>query len=89
VRFARGGEMAKKNRSFPLSGSAKAMQENAGNAGAAAGASYTLVGGILVLGGLGYAFDKWQGSAPWGVLIGLVLGIIVGFYDLVKTAWPR
>jgi ATP synthase protein I len=81
--------MAKKNRSFPFSRSAKSLQENASNAGAAAGASYTLVGAIILLGGIGYAVDKWQGSAPWGSLIGLILGIVVGFYELVKTFWPR
>ena len=48
-----GVEMAKKNRSFSFSRSAKSLQENASNAGAAAGASYTLVGGILLLGGIG------------------------------------
>ena len=37
-------------------------------------ASYTLVGGIILLGGLGYAIDAWRGSAPWGLLIGLMLG---------------
>lgn len=83
------GEMAKKNRSFPYSRSAKSLQDNASNAGAAAGASYTLVGGIIVLGGLGYVVDKWQGTSPWGLIIGLALGIIVGFYDLVKTAAKR
>jgi F0F1-type ATP synthase assembly protein I len=82
-------EMAKKNRDFPFSRSTKALQENATNAGAAAGASYTLVGAILMLGGLGYAFDRWQGSAPWGLMIGLGLGMVVGFYELVKTTWPR
>ena len=86
---ARGGEMAKKIRSFPFSRSAKSLQENASNAGAAAGASYTLVGAIILLGGIGYAVDRWQGSAPWGLLIGLMLGIVVGFYELVKTFWPR
>jgi hypothetical protein len=58
-------EMVKKNRSFSFSRSAKSLQENATNAGSAAGASYTLVGGILVLGGIGYAVDRWQGSSPW------------------------
>ena len=81
--------MAKKNREFSYSRSAKSLQDNASNAGAAAGASYTLVGGIIVLGGLGYAFDKWRDTAPWGLLLGLALGIIVGFYDLVKIAWRR
>jgi ATP synthase protein I len=81
--------MVKKPRSFSYSRSAKSLQENASNAGAAAGASYTLVGAIIVLGGLGYAVDRWQGSAPWGLLIGLGLGMVVGFYELVKTAWPR
>ena len=81
--------VVKKNRSFPFSRSAKFLQENASNAGAAAGASYTLVGAILVLGGLGYAVDRWQGSSPWGLLIGLTLGVVVGFYELVKTTWLR
>jgi F0F1-type ATP synthase assembly protein I len=81
--------MAKKNRSFSYSRSAKSMQENATRAGSAAGASYTLVGAILVLGAIGYAIDKWRDTSPWGVIIGLTLGIIVGFYDLVKTTWHR
>jgi ATP synthase protein I len=81
--------MAKKNRIFSFSASAKSLQANASNAGDAASASYTLVGGIILLGGIGYAVDKWQGSAPWGLLIGLALGMIVGFYELVKTAWRQ
>jgi F0F1-type ATP synthase assembly protein I len=79
--------MAKKNRSFSYSRSAKSLQENATRAGSAAGASYTLVGAILVLGAIGYAIDKWLDSSPWGLIIGLALGTIVGFYDLVKTTW--
>ena len=79
--------MAKKNHGFSYSRSAKSLQENAERAGSAAGASYTLVGGILVLGGIGYAVDHWRGTAPWGLIIGLVLGVVVGFYDLVKSTW--
>jgi ATP synthase protein I len=81
--------MAKKNRSFSYSRSAKSLQENATNAGSAAGASYTLVGGILVLGAIGYGIDKWRDTSPWGLIIGLTLGIVVGFYDLVKIATRR
>jgi hypothetical protein len=50
--------MAKKDRSFSYSRSAKSLQENAERAGSAAGASYTLVGSILVLGGVGYDLVK-------------------------------
>ncbi|HTI42503.1 MAG TPA: AtpZ/AtpI family protein [Vicinamibacterales bacterium] len=81
--------MAKKNRSFSYSRSAKSLQENAERAGSAAGAAYALVGGILVLGGIGYAVDKWRDTSPWGLIIGLLLGVIVGFYDLVKTTARR
>ena len=50
-------------------------------AGPAAGASYTLVGGIILLGGIGYGLDRWQGTAPGVCLSGLMLGLIVGFYE--------
>jgi ATP synthase protein I len=55
----------------------------------AAAASYTLIGGIIVLGGLGYALDSWLGTDPWLLLLGLLMGILVGFYELVRYAWGR
>ena len=33
--------------------------------------------------------DRWRDTAPWGLIIGLVLGVVIGFYDLVKTTWRR
>jgi F0F1-type ATP synthase assembly protein I len=65
--------------------SMRAFQENVQRAGPAAGASYTLTGGILLLGGLGYAVDKWLHTSPWLFLTGLTLGIVVGFYALVMS----
>jgi ATP synthase protein I len=67
----------------------RALQDNLRRSGAVAGASYALIGAILLLGGLGYWWDGWAGTAPWGLVSGLVLGIIVGFYELVKTVWRR
>jgi F0F1-type ATP synthase assembly protein I len=61
----------------------------AGRAGSAMMASYTLIGAIILLGGIGYAVDAWSGSAPWGLLIGLLLGIVVGFYELAKAVWRK
>jgi F0F1-type ATP synthase assembly protein I len=79
--------MAKPNRSFSLTRAARSFQENVARSGPVAAASYTLVGGILLLGGIGYAVDAWQGTAPWGLLIGLFLGMAVGFWELIKTVW--
>jgi F0F1-type ATP synthase assembly protein I len=61
----------------------------AGPAGSAMMASYTLIGAIILLGGIGYAIDAWRGSSPWGLLIGLMLGLVVGFYELAKAVWRR
>jgi F0F1-type ATP synthase assembly protein I len=81
--------MAKKSRGFSLSRSAQSLQENVVRSGPVAGAAYTLVGGIILLGGIGYALDRWQDTAPWFLVTGLILGIIVGFYELVKTVYRR
>jgi len=72
-----------------LERSAKSFQESAERAGPAAGASYTLIGAILLLGGLGYAIDAWRGTAPWFLVGGLLLGIVVGMWELAKTVWRR
>ena len=68
-----------------LERSMRAFQENVQRAGPAAAASYTLTGGIFLLGGLGYFADKWLGTSPWLFLIGLTLGIVVGFYAVVMS----
>ena len=76
-------------RNDDLERSAKSLQENFVRAGPAMSASYTLIGAILVLGGIGYALDAWLGTSPWCLLGGLLLGIVVGFYELAKTVWGR
>jgi F0F1-type ATP synthase assembly protein I len=72
-----------------LERSTEQLQESAERAGPAAGASYTLIGAIIVLGAIGYAVDSWRGTAPWGLVIGLMLGIVVGMWELAKTVWPK
>lgn len=67
----------------------RSLQENAERAGPAAGAGYTLIGAILLLGGIGYAIDVWRATSPWFLFGGLMLGIVVGMYELAKTVWPR
>jgi F0F1-type ATP synthase assembly protein I len=71
-----------------LERAAKAFQQNVTSAGPVAAASYTLIGAILLLGAIGYALDRWRGTSPWFLLAGLLLGLIVGFYELAKAVWP-
>ena len=55
--------------------------------GPAAAATYTLIGGVLLMGMLGYFLDNWLGTKPWLLFIGLMLGLFSGFYQLAKTVW--
>jgi F0F1-type ATP synthase assembly protein I len=71
----------------PLARATKYLQDNVRRSGPAAAASYTLVGAIILLGGIGYAIDRWRGSSPWFLLGGLLLGLVIGFYDLARAVW--
>jgi len=66
-----------------------AFQDAVQQAGPAAAAGYTLIGALLFLGGIGYALDWWLQTGPWCLVGGLILGIIVGFYELAKTVWSK
>jgi ATP synthase protein I len=79
--------MARKREGSGFERTTRAFQANITSAGPVAAASYTLVGGIILLGGIGYAVDRWWGTAPWGLVVGLALGIVVGFYELIKAAY--
>jgi F0F1-type ATP synthase assembly protein I len=66
------------------------LQENVRRAGPAASAGYTLIGAIAVLGGAGHLVDRWaETSSPWFLLCGMLLGVVVGFYELAKTVWKK
>lgn len=76
-------------RGFLSPRSLKYLQDNLRRAGPVAAAGYTLVGAILLLGGLGFVLDRWLDASPWFLLGGLLLGIVVGFYELSKIMWRR
>lgn len=81
--------MAKRNEDPFVDKSMRSFQETVRKSGPAASASYTLLGAILLLGGIGYGVDVWRGSGPWGLVVGLMLGLIVGFYELARAVWKR
>ena len=75
------------SRSLISTRSLRALQSTISASGPAAMASYTLIGAIILLGGIGYAVDEWRGTSPWFLFGGLILGLIVGFYELARTLW--
>jgi F0F1-type ATP synthase assembly protein I len=81
--------MPEEDRDPFLARSLSYLQENIRRSGPAASAGYTLIGAILLLGGAGYALDARFGTSPWLLLAGLLLGLVVGFYELAKTVWHR
>lgn len=52
-------------------------------------ASYALIGAVVACGALGYLLDSYLDTTPWFVIAGLLVGICVGFYNLVVTARRR
>ena len=72
-----------------IQGATKSFQDNVTRSMPWAAASYTLIGAILLMGLIGYALDRWLGTAPWLLLAGLLLGIITGFYELAKAVWRQ
>src|SRR5688500_7942273 len=68
--------------------SVKSLQENVTRAAPAMAAAYGLVGAILLFGALGYGLDRWLGTS-WFLVGGLTLGVIVGFYELIKATYRK
>lgn len=54
--------------------------------GALSGVGLTLVISTVVGLGGGIALDRWLGTAPWLMLVGLLLGIVSGFVNLFRAA---
>ena len=52
-------------------------------------ASYSIVGAILLLGGIGYLLDRWLGTLPWLFLVGTAVGLCIAFYALITAARRR
>jgi len=77
------------NGESPLTKSTRAFQQRAEQAAPAASAGYTIIGAIIVCGGLGYAIDYWRGTSPWFLVGGLIFGVVVGMWELAKTVWHK
>ena len=63
------------------------LQESIRKSGPAAAASYTLIGAIILLGGIGYAIDDGAARRPGSCLAVCCWVSSSGFYDLAKTVF--
>ena len=50
----------------------------------AIGASYSVLGALALFGFGGYWLDRYRGSENFWLIIGLLLGVVVGLYELSK-----
>ena len=62
------------------------FQKVLSQAGPAASASYSLTASILLFIFGGFYIDNHLDTSPAGIIIGMVLGLVVGFYQMVKFA---
>ena len=63
----------------------ESMQGNLTRGEPAILASYTLIGAIVLMGGAGFAADRYFGTTPWALLAGLIAGLGIGFYQLAQV----
>ena len=72
----------KQNGNF--SKSIESFQNILQQAAPAASGSYGLIASILIFMLLGIYVDSYFDIAPLGILCGLLVGLVVGFYQLIK-----
>jgi len=51
-----------------------------------ASAGFEIAAAVGGFAALGWWIDRHRGTAPWGLLIGALLGLIGGLYNLIKSA---
>ena len=59
------------------------------SSGPAADAGWTLSGSVIACLLFGYMIGEYFGTNPAATIIGLFLGIVVGFYNLAKVMWRK
>jgi len=61
-------------------------QEENRKAGFAYAAGIALFASVVTFCGAGWLVDKWFNIAPWGLIIGIVLGSAIGLYEFVRLS---
>ena len=61
-------------------------QEENRKTGFAYAAGITLFASVAAFCGAGWFLDKWLGTQPWLLIIGIVLGSAVGLFQFVRLS---
>lgn len=55
----------------------------------AIGAIYALIGSIVVFIIAGYFLDRVLNTSPWLIVVGIILGTIIGFYQFIRISGKK
>ena len=61
-------------------------QETNRKSGMAYAAGFTLFASVAGFTGLGWLADKWFQTAPWLLILGIILGSAAGLYQFVRIS---
>jgi ATP synthase protein I len=61
-------------------------QQTNRKSGYAYAAGITLFASVAAFCGLGWLLDKWLGTEPWFLIVGIVLGSAVGLFEFVRLS---
>jgi ATP synthase protein I len=62
------------------------QEETNRKSGIAYGAALVLFSSVISFCGAGWLLDRWLGTKPWLLVIGIVLGAVAGFYQFIRLA---
>ena len=62
------------------------QQEINRKSGLAYGAALSLFAAVVAGLIVGWLLDRWLGTRPWLLVVGLVLGAAAGFYEFIRAA---
>jgi ATP synthase protein I len=71
---------------FEAKRSRRISSDQAGSIGAGYRFLASMLGGVLSGIGFGWLLDHYAGTAPWGVVGGLLIGSAVSIFSVVRTA---
>ena len=69
----------------PKSFTMESAAETSRKTGLAFSAGVSLFASVIFMMAMGWVFDSFFGTQPWGVVVGIVLGAFVGFVQFFRT----